>query len=177
MQGRDKGLLPFQGRALIEHVSEHLRPQVEHLCINANRHLETYRAYGYPVFEDSWPDYQGPLAGFYSALQACDGDWFCIVPCDTPDLPSDLVVRLCATATQQQVPLVTVSDGQRLHGTICLLHRQCEAALLSYHQQGGQRVQEWIRQQAHAVVDYSDHPEALININQPDQIPDKTEKP
>ncbi|MGD8546878.1 MAG: NTP transferase domain-containing protein, partial [Thiohalophilus sp.] len=49
MQGQDKGLLPYQGRPLIEHVSERLRPQVARICINTNRHLETYRAYGYPV--------------------------------------------------------------------------------------------------------------------------------
>lgn len=170
MQGADKGLLLYQGRPLIEQVCARLRPQVARLCVNANRHFEAYRAYGYPVFADQWPDYPGPLAGFYSAVQQCDGDWFCFVPCDTPHLPADLVARLCRTASEQQVPLVAVSDGQRLHGTFCLLHRSCETALLTYYEQGEHRVQEWIRSQPHALVDYSDQPQALININEPQQL-------
>ena len=170
MQGQDKGLLPYQDRPLIEHVSERLRPQVGRLCINANRHLETYRAYGFPVFEDSWPDYHGPLAGFYSALQHCQGDWFCFVPCDMPQLPDDLVTRLCAAAEEQQVPLVSITDGQHLHGTLALLHRSCESALLAYYDQGHHRVQEWIRSQPHALVDYSDQSAALKNINEPQQL-------
>jgi len=170
MQGKDKGLLPYQGRPLIEQVCERLRPQVARLCINANRHSETYRRYGYPVFADQWPDYAGPLAGFYAALQQCEGDWFCSVPCDTPYLPGDLVERLCAAARREQVPLVSVSDGQRLHGTFCLLHRSCETALLAYYEQGEHRVQKWIRSQPHAVVDYSDRPQAMLNINEPQQL-------
>jgi len=170
MQGEDKGLLPYQRRPLIEHVCERLRPQLARLCINANRHAEIYRRYGYPVFADQWPDYAGPLAGFYSALQQCEGDWFCFVPCDTPSLPNDLVERLCATARREQVPLVSVSDGQRLHGTVCLLHRSCEAALHTYYEQDRHRVQEWIRSQPHAIVDYADQPRALLNINEPQQL-------
>lgn len=170
MQGEDKGLLLYQGRPLIEHVCERLRPQVARLCINANRHSATYRRYGYPVFADQWPDYAGPLAGFYSALQQCEGDWFCFVPCDTPYLPGDLVERLCTAARRKQVPLVSVSDGQRLHGTVCLLHRSCEAALQTYYEQDRHRVQEWIRSQPHAVVDYADQPRALLNINKPQQL-------
>lgn len=170
MQGRDKGLLPYRGQALITHVRERLRPQVAHLCINANRHVERYAEFGDPVFSDDWPDYQGPLAGFYSALQHCPGDWFCLVPCDTPALPTDLVERLCAAAEQQQVPLVAVSEGQRLHGTFCLLHRECEASLLAWYREGRHRVQEWIRSQPHALVDYSDQPQALLNINEQQQL-------
>ncbi|MFO8023927.1 molybdenum cofactor guanylyltransferase MobA [Thiohalophilus sp.] len=170
MQGQDKGLLGYHGRPLIEHVCERLGSQVARLCLNANRHRETYQRYGYPVVGDLWPDFPGPLAGFYSALQQCDGEWFCFAPCDTPRLPGDLVARLSETAAQQQVPVVAVTDGEHLHGTLCLLHRSCEAALLDYYQQGRHRVQEWIRSQSHALVDYSDQPDTLININEPQQL-------
>jgi molybdopterin-guanine dinucleotide biosynthesis protein A len=170
MQGQDKGLLPFQGRPLIVHVIERISRQLGHLCINANRHLNEYRHLGYPVFGDDWPDYQGPLAGFYSALQHCAGDWFCIVPCDTPFLPTDLVARLILQANQSQVPVVSVSDGRHVHGTVCLFHRECEASLLDYYQRGEHRVQEWITSRPHALVDYSDQADAFLNINLPQQL-------
>lgn len=174
LQGQDKGLLLYQGRPLITYACERLGPQVARLCINANRHQEIYADLGYPVFGDDWPDYAGPLAGFYSALQHCDGDWFCLVPCDTPALPRDLVTRLCATAQEHQVPLVSVTDGQRLHGTLCLLHRDCEATLLAWYEQGKHQVQAWIRSQPHALVDYSDQPQALVNINEPQQLDEQS---
>lgn len=170
LQGQDKGLLPAGQRTLVEHVIARLQPQLDTLCINANRNLDQYRQLGLSVFTDDWQEYAGPLAGFYSATRHCPGDWFLTCPCDTPFLPDDLVARMSRTACTEQVPVVTVSDGQYTHGTICLFHRDCSDSLLRYHQQGQQRVQEWIRAQSHAIVDYSDQAAAFMNINTAEQL-------
>jgi molybdopterin-guanine dinucleotide biosynthesis protein A len=52
MGGLDKGLQALQGRPLVEHAIERLRPQVGQLAISANRNVDVYRRYGFPV----WPD-------------------------------------------------------------------------------------------------------------------------
>lgn len=170
MQGQDKGLAMFHNQTLIEHVITRLERQLERICINANRHLDEYRRFGYPVFSDSWPDFRGPLAGFYSALQHCPGDWFCTVPCDTPFLPDDLVPRLIEQANHYRVPVVSVTDGQYLHGTICLFHRSCESSLHDFYLQKKYQLREWITSQLHTLVDYSDQPDAFLNINLPQQL-------
>lgn len=46
MGGIDKGLIPFQGKPLIEHAINRLGPQVANLVINANRNQTVYSQYG-----------------------------------------------------------------------------------------------------------------------------------
>ena len=52
MGGADKGLLPWAGTTLAGQAVARLAPQVAHLAISANRHLEDYQALGVPV----WPN-------------------------------------------------------------------------------------------------------------------------
>ncbi|KME39322.1 hypothetical protein SM02_05365 [Klebsiella pneumoniae] len=61
MGGIDKGLQALNGRPLWRHVAEALAPQVDELVISANRHLEQWRASGFPVFRDIQEGYQGLL--------------------------------------------------------------------------------------------------------------------
>ena len=48
MGGHDKGLLDCAGQPLIAHVLARIAPYVATILISANRHLDRYRAYGYP---------------------------------------------------------------------------------------------------------------------------------
>lgn len=93
MGGIDKGLQALNGRPLWRHVAEALAPQVDELVISANRHLEQWRASGYPVFRDIQEGYQGPLAGMLAVMQQVASPWFVFCPCDTPFIPSFLVER------------------------------------------------------------------------------------
>ncbi len=76
MGGIDKGLQALNGRPLWRHVAEALAPQVDELVISANRHLEQWRASGYPVFRDIQEGYQGPLAGMLAVMQQVASPWF-----------------------------------------------------------------------------------------------------
>lgn len=121
MNHQDKGLVTYKGRALVEYQIEMLREQVDYLVISANRNLDQYRSYGYPVISDL-PGYQdmGPLGGIYSAASQLPDTitQVQIVPCDTPFLPKDLVSQLgepirtgdtavtMATSTSGEHPIV-----------------------------------------------------------------------
>ena len=52
MGGQDKGLIELAGRPLVAHALAALAPQVHTLLVNANRNLERYTAFGYPVVPD-----------------------------------------------------------------------------------------------------------------------------
>lgn len=80
MGGIDKGLQALNGRPLWRHVAETLAPQVDELVISANRHLEQWRASGYPVFRDIQKGYQGPLAGMLAVMQQVASPWFVFAP-------------------------------------------------------------------------------------------------
>ncbi len=144
MGGVDKGLQALRGRPLVEHALERLRPQVGRLAINANRHLDAYRAYGLPV----WPDapaaeqetFPGPLAGLLAGLDRCETPWLVTVPCDTPDFPLDVVERLAAAAARGQADVAMVAtreDGQqRLQPVFCLLRAELRDSLRDYLLEG-----------------------------------------
>ena len=96
MGGVDKGLQLLQGRPLMQHVLDRLRPQVDSLLINANQNLERYAQFGCPVVPDRVGGFAGPLAGLDAGLHATDAPMIVTAPCDSPFLPRDLVARLHA---------------------------------------------------------------------------------
>ena len=66
--GADKGLLPYEGRPLIEHVIESVAPQVDDIIISTNRNIVQYRRYSNMVITDgSSIDYL-PDPGFTSGV-------------------------------------------------------------------------------------------------------------
>lgn len=172
MGGVDKGLQRFHGRPLALHAAQRLAPQVAHVMISANQHLDAYREWGWPVLMDL-PEHasQGPLAGMLAALDVCQTPWLACVPCDVPLFPIDLVRRLAADA--HTVPLVYAcapdrsaqpAATPRRHPTCCLLHRSLRATLAAYLRAGGRRLDAWMRSQPHAEVRFDDA-EAFANLN------------
>jgi len=132
MGGRDKGLVSLRGRPLAEWAARALAPQVEQLCINANRNREAYADLGWAICPDTVADFPGPLAGFLAGLEQ-PGTWLATIPGDTPHPPADLVVRLLAGAREAGAPAALARTGERRQPVFALLHRdlrpQLEAAL------------------------------------------------
>ena len=169
MGGQDKGLVPFAGRLLVEHVLVRLRPQVEEVMISANRNAELYARYGHRVLPDVLGDYPGPLAGMLSGLVAVRQPWLAVVPCDSPLLPEDLVERLLRSALAESAELAVAHDGKRLQPVFALLHHSLLVPLRAYLEAGGHKVEAWYAQHRMATTDLSDHPEAFSNINTPQE--------
>ncbi|MDO9372560.1 MAG: molybdenum cofactor guanylyltransferase MobA [Gammaproteobacteria bacterium] len=169
MDGADKGLMNVAGLPLVEHLLATLRGQVHSILINANRNVAHYSAYGVPVFTDVISGYQGPLAGIHRALCLADTEYVLSVPCDTPCLPHDLVQRMLAGVRQRGATVCVAHDGRRLHPVIALMQRTLAADLLDYLDAGNRRVEDWLWRHAPAVADFSDQPEAFVNLNTMDE--------
>ncbi len=165
----DKGLLPLRGRPMVVHVIERLRPQVGRLLISANRNRERYAALGFPVVADPLPDYPGPLAGLAAGMQAAATAYVVIAPCDTPQLPHDLLRRLTVALVMHQAEISVAHDGHHIQPTFALLKRTLLPNLLAYLASGGRGVERWCRQQRLAIADFTDDPEAFFNVNEPDE--------
>ena len=103
MDGQDKGLIELANRPLIEYVIDAIKPQVETIILNANRNQKQYSDYGYPVISDTLDDFQGPLAGFFSAMMKATTSHIITLPCDGPLLPSDLVERLTFALNDKRI--------------------------------------------------------------------------
>lgn len=170
MGGTDKGLIQCAGRPLIEHTLEIIAPLTESILISANRNMERYAAYGYPVLNDHCADYPGPLAGIERGLEACTTDYLWILPCDAPAFTGDLLDRLMQAFDDVGIPAAVPDDGEYLHATFALLRTDVIDSLRSFLSSGQRKVQTWLTALPAARVDCSDHPEWFTNINTQDDL-------
>ena len=171
MNGQDKGLLLLKDQAIYQQTLKRLAPQVSQVIISANRNLREYDKSGFPVVRDTLPDHPGPLAGLLAAMQQIGTDWILTAPCDMPHLPDDLFERFQQAAEQAQQPSALVAyDGQRQQNLICLLHKELQGSLQHFIDSGQRAAHHWLRQLSATRVDFSDVPEAFININTPDEL-------
>lgn len=165
LNGRDKGLEPFSGRPLVDWVVAALAPQVGGLLINANRNQETYGRLGYPVIADQLDDFQGPLAGFASAMAAATTPWILTVPCDGPFLAPDLAARLVAALERDDAELAVASDGRRMQPVHALLPVALAPSLAAFLAEGERKIDRWYARHRVALADLSDRPESFANLN------------
>ena len=111
MGGQDKGLIEFDGKPLAAILVEKLSQQGVDIIINANRNHDQYQKLGFPVISDTLEDYQGPLAGFASAMAAVNSQFILTLPCDGPLLSDDYVARFIASYTRTAAPVHVAFDG------------------------------------------------------------------
>jgi len=165
MGGVDKGLVMLTGRPMIEHVVERLRPQVGALLINANRSVDQYARLGFPVVQDRQGGFLGPLAGMASGLAAATTAFVVTAPCDTPVIGTDLVERLAGALTHDDAEIAVAHDGERSHPVFLLLRRDLLDDLNNFLESGGRKIDLWFARHRVAIADFSDCPQAFVNIN------------
>lgn len=169
MGGQDKGLIIFNNKPLIAHITDILRPQVASLMINANRNIDAYQQYA-PTFEDDKSGNMGPLAGIHSALLHSQGfDWVGVVPCDSPNLPDDYVSHFLAQDTQGAEILVAF-DGNRIQPVFAMYHQSVLSKLEAFLHNGDRKIQLFFKNCVIKHVDFKDCPQMFINLNTPDDL-------
>lgn len=165
MGGVDKGLVTLNGRPLIKQALDAIEPQVGAVVINANRNIDRYRELGHPVLQDVMDGYQGPLAGFSSALAAAATDYVIFLPCDAPLLPGDYVERMAAGLRSQNATLAVAHDGVRMQPVHALMPCSIRPDLERYLAGGERKIDLWFARHQTALVDFSDCAGAFRNIN------------
>jgi len=170
MGGNDKGLIQYQNKPLVSHTIKALKPQVDALIINANRNIEQYHCFGFPVIEDSVDNFCGPLAGMLSAMKAVETDYILTSPCDSPQISPQLRQRMMEAMLLEQADLAVAHDGERLQPVFCLLPCRLEEELEKHILQGGRKIDLWLAEHKMAVVDFSDQADSFVNFNHPEDV-------
>jgi molybdenum cofactor guanylyltransferase len=169
MGGVDKGLVPVNGRPMILWVIDVLRPQVAGVLVNANRNLERYRKFGWPVIDDGDREFRGPLAGIASGLRAAETRYVAFAPCDSPLVCGDLVTRLRAALSRENTRIAVAHDGERLQPVFALLERSLLDDLMRYLDSGKRKIDRWYAEHGYAQADFCDVADSFANINAPDE--------
>lgn len=165
MGGIDKGLVNLHGKPLVQHVIERIQPQVDEIFINANRELPTYRSFGMPVFTDEQADFIGPLAGFYIGLSQAKHPYLLTVPCDSPQLPLNVVNRLYHALSALNVDIAVAASDGHAHPVISLSRTSTLPSLIAAIQAGERKVSAWQKSLQYAEVNFDDCADAFINLN------------
>jgi len=167
--GQDKGLVEVLGKPLIEHILEQLTQETTSIVINANRNQSVYKAYGYPVIEDTMADYQGPLAGFASVMGNIGTEYLLTLPCDAPTIPQHYVERMMQCQQAELADIVVASDGSRIQPVHALIATRLLPSLLEFLARGERKIDRWYAEHKMATLDFSDAPEVFHNLNTQEQ--------
>lgn len=173
--GKDKGWCEYQNQPYIEIVLKQLEQQVKEaklsvqIVISANRNIEHYQSFGYPVIQDlrgGKDNYQGPLAGIESALdygvKNNITNWISW-PVDSLKLPADYVQSM---QQKQQENKVLVADiNQRLHYGHLSFDSTQLLSLQTYLQSGQRAIKHWLAQQTLEEIEFENTSPALLNCN------------
>lgn len=164
MGQQDKGLVEFAGRPLVDYAICSMQAITPHVGISANRHVDRYQEWSLPVIPDVNQDFLGPLAGVYAALEYFKADVLLVMPCDSPFFgPQHLLQLFQALGADQDV--VIASDGQSHHPVFMALKTHLKDNLGRYLAANGRKVQDWVRQQAWAAVEFNETANLFTNIN------------
>ena len=118
MGGGDKTLIELGRKTILQHILDRLRPQCEHVIINANGDLDRFTSYGCPVVADQLDGFLGPLAGILAGMDAAaiqypDKTHILSLAGDTPFIPLDLADRMWSHASPDNI--VCANSQGRTH--------------------------------------------------------------
>ena len=122
--GSDKAIAVVQGRSLLSHVLDALRPQADPVLLNGPARA----GFELSILDDA-PEGQGPLAGILAALRWAKHNGHgrvLTVPIDVPFLPKDLVAKLAAVPSDH---VSVARSGARAHHVIALWPTDLEPQL------------------------------------------------
>jgi len=106
--GKDKGLIVFEGKPLVEYQIELLEPLCDQIIISANQ--LGYEAWGYPVIKDNYHNC-GPLGGLEATLKKSPTEWSLVVSCDSPFLIPGLFRNMSEMLDNAEVIIPTHRGG------------------------------------------------------------------
>ena len=177
MGGRDKALLTFQGKPLIQHCVQRLTSQVDDVLINSNRHDDALAFLGRQVRADVVGDQWGPLAGLltgmeWAAEQGGKQSWLVSVAVDTPFFPEDLVERLAGAVGGERGRAAIAASGGRLHPVFGLWSVTLAEGLRRLLMDSDERrVMAWVSTiPAHSVEWPIEPQDPFLNLNTPSEL-------
>lgn len=133
--GRNKALLPLNGKTVIEKVIDEVRACCSALMLITNS-PDKYMHLGYPCRPDVLPG-GGPLSGIHAALTHAGTEYVLVVSCDIPLVRREIFEQLTAALPGYDI----VIFKHRQFEPLCALYRQtCIPALEELIAHGDYRI-------------------------------------
>lgn len=118
--GTDKGLMPFRGKPMIQHIINPMAKICERILVVSENSM--YGMFGFELIKDEKPDY-GPVMGILSGLRQSTTDRNLILSCDAPFVGFNLMKELVLKSDGANVVAACSSEG--IHPLIAVYDRDC----------------------------------------------------
>jgi len=106
--GRDKALLPYNGKTLLEVVHGRLASLFGAATVVGPP--ERYASLNLPIIPDLHPGC-GPLSGIEAALTHCETEWALVVACDMPTLRNEMLIEIARMAGSEQIAKIVMPQS------------------------------------------------------------------
>lgn len=169
--GRDKALLPWEGRPLFERVLTLFRESFREVLLVGDRE-DRFAGYGVKQVPDIYPG--SALGGLYTGLHHATTGYVFVAPCDMPYPSGDLVRSLCALKDGNDA--VVPQTPQALEPLFALYSKRCLPPMKELLDQGNFRVYDlypMIRTRYLADEELRQgggSARSLINVNTPEEV-------
>ena len=173
--GRDKALMPFLGRPLIQRVIDRLSPIANEVILTTNN-PDKYRFLGLPLFPDIKPG-RGSLGGLYTALSSATCETVAVVACDMPFASTSLIEAADRLLVEKAADVVIPDSGGGLEPMHAVYRREtCLPAIESAIEADKWKLISWFPQvKVHVlhpdeVKTYDPSRLAFWNLNTPEEF-------
>ncbi len=119
--GRDKAMLPWSSRTMIEVIADAVREAAGSVTLVGAP--ERYQSMKLPVVADADGGY-GPLSGLFTVLNATKFDWNLVVACDMPRLTVPFLAGLLNRAQAEGKTCLVPQTSQGLEPLCAVYHRR-----------------------------------------------------
>lgn len=171
--GSEKAAARLGGRSLLEWSLEALRPACDRLAVSAAEGTQAAALatkLGLAVLTDDPAHPDGPLAGVSAGLRwaaSRGGTHLATLPCDTPRIPADLVIRLIAEGGEAFAAWARTPAGD--HPLCALWSVDLLAPLEASLARGHPAVRRFLAEVGGVPVEFHD-PGAFANVNTPGDL-------
>ncbi len=165
--GRDKSLLHYQNKTLIQHSIDALQPLVSTIIIVSDNPNHDYK--NTKRVSDLIPN-SGPVAGIYTGLHHSKTENNIVLSCDIPKINSIILKKLISNSFLSFDVVQLESNGQQMP-LIASYKKHCSEACLSAIKNGERRLQKVVKTlNTHTILLQKEERNSTININTPKQL-------
>ena len=141
--GRDKGLIIWRGRPLIDHICQARSAAAAELLICCRSNARFYQHYGDRVLSET-RELAGPCAGIVALLAANTAPSLIVVPVDLIGAPERVILLLEHEWRDDDVALV-LHDAEGRHSPCVRLRSEVKPVCEAYLDSGGKKLADLYR--------------------------------
>lgn len=169
MGHKDKSQIQLQGRTLLDWSLDIAREIDGPIMLNTNQPDICPTSKNLTLLSDPWPDFRGPLAGIYAAMQQSTSDYLAVLPVDAPLVPKTLFNDLLNHLLQNKLDIVFAETPEQPHFLHAIIATSLKDELFRYLDQGQRAVGRFYKSHRYGSLAFR-NTAAFLNINTPEDL-------